>query len=76
MHGDYRVVQLLHETRLREAAERRQHAERRRLAAAAARRRRREPRPDVHVGRTARTRSRRPLRPRVLAWASLPFNRR
>jgi hypothetical protein len=61
MYGDYRLVQLLHETRLREAAERRQHNERRRLAQASTPRWRRSgPR----------------IRARVLAWASLPFTRR
>jgi hypothetical protein len=77
MHGDYRLVQMLHETRLREAAERRQHTERRRLAAAAARRGgSRDSRPEVDAERTGRQRSRRTLRPRLLAWASLPFTRR
>ena len=78
MNGDPLLVQMLHEARLRDAAERRQHTERRRLAMAANRRRRRELRGTTERSEAGRSRVRPRLRvrSRLLAWVSLHLARR
>jgi hypothetical protein len=77
MNGDYLLVQMLHETRLREAAERRRHTEHRRLASASKRRRRRRVHGVAEAARSGRRWPRRSLRPhRLLAWVDVLIARR
>ena len=77
MNGDHLLVQMLHETRLREAAERRRHTEHRRLARAANRRRRREVREAVEDVRIGSRRPRAALRAhRLLALVGVHLARR
>ena len=74
MNGDYLLVQMLHETRLREAAERRRHTEHRRLASASTRRRVRGTAEQVRTGRRWPRVSLRPHR--LLSWVDVLLARR